>query len=239
MTGARLVLPYPCLCLVTDPAVCPREELAGRVSAAVSGGVDIVQLRDKELPGAVLLELTQELENAIRGKAMLLVNERVDVAVAAQADGVQLGEAGLPTDVSRRLLGDAALIGRSVHSVEGANSAAQSGADFLLVGTMFATRSHPGEEPAGPELLHRIKDAGVAMPMLGIGGITETNVRQVMAAAAHGGAVITAVLAAEDPRAAAERLKSAMIDGSMGSTGMNEAGRLTVVSSLTGGVSPP
>lgn len=137
------------------------------------------------------------------------------------------------------MLGDAALIGRSVHSVEGANSAAQSGADFLLVGTMFATRSHPGEEPAGPELLHRIKDAGVAMPMLGIGGITETNVRQVMAAAAHGGAVITAVLAAEDPRAAAERLKSAMIDGSMGSTGMNEAGRLTVVSSLTGGVSPP
>ena len=239
MAGERPFLPYPCLCLVTDPAVCPRDELAGRVSAAVSGGVDVVQLRDKELPGAVLLELANELENAVRGKALLLVNERVDVAVAAQADGVQLGETGLPTGVSRRLLGEAALIGRSVHSVEGANAAAQSGADFLLVGTMFATRSHPGEEPAGPELLYRIADSGVTKPMLGIGGITEANVHQVMAAGAHGGAVITAVLADNDPRAAAERLKSAMIDGALGSTATNEAGRLTVISSLTGGASPP
>ena len=211
----------------------------GRVSAAVNGGVDVVQLRDKELPGAVLLELTNELANAIRDKALLLVNERVDVAVAAQADGVQLGEAGLPTDVSRRMLGDAALIGRSVHSVEGANAATQGGVDFLLVGTMFATRSHPGEEPAGPGLLYRIADSGITKPMLGIGGITEANVHKVMTAGAHGAAVITAVLAAEDPRTAAELLKSAMIDGAIGRTAMSEAERSTVMPSLTGGVTPP
>ena len=198
----------------------------------------MVQLRDKELPGAVLLELANELENAVRGKALLLVNERVDVAVAAQADGVQLGETGLPTGVSRRLLKQRSSGGRSIR-LRGANAAAQSGADFLLVGTMFATRSHPGEEPAGPELLYRIADSGVTKPMLGIGGITEANVHQVMAAGAHGGAVITAVLADNDPRAAAGRLKSAMIDGALGSTATNEAGRLTVIPSLTGGASPP
>ena len=200
-----------------------------RVSAAVSGGVDVVQLRDKELPGAALLELAKELKYAIRGRALLLVNERVDVAVAAQADGVQLGELGLPTDVSRRMLGDAPLIGRSVHSVKGAVDAAQSGVDFLLVGTMFATRSHPGEEPTGPGLLNRIKDAGNTKPMLGIGGITEGNVGQVMSAGAQGIAVITAVLADPNPGAAAERLKSAMADGSAENTRMNQAAGLPVV----------
>ncbi|MCY4415392.1 MAG: thiamine phosphate synthase [Chloroflexi bacterium] len=229
MTGERPVLPYPCLCLVTDPAVCPRDEMTQRVSAAVSGGVDVVQLRDKELPGAALLELAEELKNAIRGRALLLVNERVDVAVAAQVDGVQLGELGLPTDVSRRMLGDTPLIGRSVHSVEGAGDTVQSGADFLLVGTMFTTRSHPGEEPTGPGLLSRIKDANITKPMLGIGGITEGNVGQVMSAGAQGIAVITAVLADPNPGAAAERLKSAMADGSAENTRMNQAAGLPVV----------
>ncbi len=238
MTSERAILQYPCLCLVTDPGVCPRDELSGRVSAAVNGGVDIVQLRDKELPGAALLELAKELQSAIEGQALLLVNERVDVAAAALADGVQLGEAGLPTDVSRRMLGDTALIGRSVHSVDGAGAAMKSAADFLLVGTMFATRSHPGEEPSGPSLLNRIRAAGIAGPMLGIGGITEENAGQVMAAGAHGVAVITAILADPDPYAAANRLKSVMVDGSPESNAMRAA-ELTVVPGLTGGVTPP
>ena len=207
-----LTLPYPCLCLVTDRGVCPPDELPDRVAAAIAGGVDLVQLRDKDQPGGALLEQVAELLEITRGKALLLVNERADVAVAGSADGVQLGEAAMPTELARPMVGNDAVIGRSVHSVEGAVAAAASGADFLLVGTMFATRSHPGEEPSGPGLLERIRAGGVAAPLIAIGGITADNVHAVMEAGANGAAVITSVLASDDPGLAARRLKSAMID---------------------------
>ena len=204
-------LPYPCLCLVTDNGVCPPDALAARVAAAVAGGVDLVQFRDKEQPGGAMLAQVSRLRSVTRGRALLLVNERADVALAGGADGVQLGEAAMPTGSVRPIVGNAALIGRSVHSVAGATAAAD-GADFLLVGTMFATRSHPGAEPSGPGLLERIAAAGVNRPLLGIGGVTPDNVGQLMAAGAYGAAVITGILASDDPEAAARRLKSAMIN---------------------------
>ena len=203
-------LPYPCLCLVTDSEVCPPDALAARVAAAVAGGVDLVQFRDKEQPGGAMLEMVSRLRSVTRGRALFLVNERADVARAGGADGVQLGEAAMPTGLVRPIVGNAALIGRSVHSVAGA--AAADGADFLMVGTMFATRSHPGAEPSGPGLLERIAAAGVNRPLLGIGGVNPDNVGQLMAAGACGAAVITGILASDDPEAAARRLKSAMIN---------------------------
>lgn len=205
-------LPSPGLCLVTDRRVCPSDELPGRVAAAVDGGVDIVQLRDKEMPGSALLELAEQLRKVVVGRALLLINERADVALAAGADGVQLGEVAMPTGAVRTIMGNESIIGRSVHSVSGACAASESGADFLLVGTMFASDSHPGEEPSGPGLLSRIAWAGVTIPMLGIGGITEYNAGQVIAAGASGVAVITSVLAHDDPCAAAHRLKNSMAD---------------------------
>lgn len=203
-------LPYPCLCLVTDSAVCPPDALTARVAAAVAGGVDLVQFRDKEQPGGPMLAQVARLRSVTRGRALLLVNERADVALAAGADGVQLGEAAMATALVRPIVGAAALIGRSVHSA--AAAAAAAGADFLLVGTMFATRSHPGAEPAGPGLLERIAAAGVSRPLLGIGGVTPDNAGQLMAAGAYGAAVITNILASDDPEAAARRLKSAMLN---------------------------
>ncbi len=207
-----LSLPYPCLCLVTDRAVCPPDELPRRVSAAVAGGVDMVQLRDKELPGGALFEQAMALREVVQDRALLLVNERADVAAASGAGGAQLGEAAMATELVRAIVGGDSMIGRSVHSVDGAKAAAASGADFLLVGAMFATRSHPGEEPSGPGLLERIRAAGVAVPLLAIGGITADNIAGVMAAGASGAAVITSVLASADPETAARRLKSAMLD---------------------------
>ena len=165
---------------------------------------------EKDLPGGKLLELAREVEQSIAGRALLIINERVDVAAAMGADGVQLGEEALPTVEARRILGPAALIGRSVHSLEGARQAAAEGADFLVVGTMFASRSHPGEEPSGPELLGRIK-AECSLPLLGIGGITAGNVGQVMDAGATGTAVISAILAAPDVELAARELKETML----------------------------
>ena len=207
-----LALPNPALCLVTDRRVCPPDELPGRVAAAVAGGVDIVQLRDKEEAGGALLELAAALRGVTRKSAILLVNERADVATACGADGVQLGEAAMPTASARPILPEGSIIGRSVHSVEGATQAEASGADFLLVGTMFATRSHPGEEPSGPDLLARIRTACGGIPLLAIGGITADNVAQVMQAGADGVAVITAILASPDPERAASEIKSAMRD---------------------------
>ena len=212
----RQPLPYPALCLVTDRGVCPADELPGRVAAAVAGGVDLVQLRDKDLPGGALLELAAALRSACAGRALLLVNERADVALAAGADGVQLGELAMATPAARAIVSEGGVIGRSVHSVDGARTAADGGADFLLVGTMFATRSHPGEEPSGPGLLRRIADAGVGVPLLGIGGITADNVGAVLDAGAQGVAVISSVLGSSDPESAAIRLKSAMFDAVAG-----------------------
>lgn len=211
-----VVLPNPALCLVTDRHVCPPDELPGRVAASIAGGVDIVQLRDKEASGAALLELAASLGDVTQGSAILLVNERADVAAASGADGVQLGETAMPTPAVRPILAAGSVIGRSVHSVEGATDAETSEADFLLVGTMFATRSHPGEEPSGPGLLERIRAAGVRTPLLAIGGITAGNVSQVMRAGADGAAVITAILASPDPERAASQIKSAMNDAMVG-----------------------
>jgi len=206
----RPALPEPCLCLVTDRRIGDERTLVSRVAQAVAGGVDLVQLREKDLPGGRLLELAEALKKAIGDSALLVINERVDVAAAVAADGVQLGEEALAVAVARDILGGEALIGRSVHSVEGAVRAAQEGADFLVVGTIYATRSHPGEEPAGPEMIRRIA-AVCPAPLIGIGGINASNMNEVMQAGASGAAVITSILASPNPGKAARELKQAML----------------------------
>jgi thiamine-phosphate pyrophosphorylase len=202
-------LPTPTLCLVTDRAARREAALEAAVVAAVQGGVDMVQLRKKDLPGRALLEVGQRLKQAIDGRALLIINERVDVAQACDADGVQLGEDGLPVPVVRRLLGEGKLIGRSVHSVEAAMQAESEGADFLIVGTIFTTGSHPGAKPAGVELLARVAQQ-IKVPFLGIGGITAENVSDVMRAGASGAALISAILSSPSPQESAADIKKRM-----------------------------
>jgi thiamine-phosphate pyrophosphorylase len=205
----RPLLPEPCLCLVTDRRFGDEAALADRISDAVPGGVDLIQLRAKDLPGGRLLELAQRIKEAIGDSALLLINERIDVAEAVAADGVQLGEDALTVSQARRILGPDRLIGRSVHSLSGALQAQDQGADFLLVGTIFASRSHPGEEPVGPELLRRIKGQ-CSVPLIGIGGIDASNAGRVMEAGASGVAVISSILASPNPREAARLIKQAI-----------------------------
>ena len=202
-------LELPCLCLVADTSVISPDQLAPRVSAAVAGGVGLVQLRARELPGGRMLSLAEELKRATGGKAVFLVNERVDIALAAAADGVQLGEEALPVAAARQLLPGGKLIGRSVHSADGAVDASAAGADFLVVGTMFATGSHPGAVPAGPSLMREVSSRCGA-PLFGIGGITAGNLAKVVGAGASGVAVIRSILSASDPQAAASELKLAL-----------------------------
>ena len=206
----------PCLCLVTGPVGGERRSLLERIDEAVAGGVDMVQLRDKVLPADDLLELAVAIKETINGRALFMVNERADVAAAAGADGVQLGERAMPLAAARRVVGGECLIGRSVHSPEGAAAAQVEGADFLIVGAMFPTASHPGVAAAGPRLLENISRLsernGGSVPLMGIGGITESNAGEVMRAGAAGVAVITSILEASDSGQAAAELKRAMLN---------------------------
>jgi len=179
------------------------------VVQAVEGGVDMVQIREKDLPGGRLLALAQSLKDAVQGRALLIVNDRADISQVVGASGVQLGEDGLTVSSVRRILGMEYLIGRSVHTALAAGIAERQGADFAVAGTMYTTRSHPGSVPAGPGLIENIvRDC--SLPIIGIGGITPYNLAPVIRAGASGVAVISNVLGAQDPRRAAEELKQAL-----------------------------
>ena len=116
----------------------------------------MVQLREKDLPGRPLLDLAMKIRQAIEGNALLIVNERVDVALLSGADGVHLGEEALSPSEARSLVGDGMIIGRSVHDDEGALKAQQEDADYLIAGSVFPTRSHPGQSPQGLRLVQRL-----------------------------------------------------------------------------------
>ena len=204
---ARPEIPTPCLCVVTDRARLPDgADVVETAAAAIRGGAGMIQLRQKDMPARDLLRLARELRAVADGKAPLIVNDRVDVAALAGADGVQLGEGAIDVASARRLLGDGALVGRSVHDVEGAVRAQSEGADYLILGTIFPTASHPGAPAAGLRLVEETARA-VSIPILGIGGIDEARAPGLIRAGASGAAAISAISAAPNPARAAARLR--------------------------------
>jgi len=197
----------PRLHLVTDPEVCPFDRLLALLPALVAAGVDGVHLRAPDRAAAELLVVAQVARRVVVPPAVLLVNDRIDVAVLSEADGVQLPERGLPPEGARRLLGRGRLIGCSVHSVTAAERAAQAG--FLLFGNVFETASKPGRAAAGLKALRAVTRA-VPCPVIAIGGITPERVPEVVATGAHGVAVIRGILAAPDPVDAVHAFRAAL-----------------------------
>jgi thiamine-phosphate pyrophosphorylase len=180
------------------------------VEAALAGGVGVIQLREKGGSARERYELGRELRARTReADVPLIVNDRVDLAAATDADGVHLGDADIPLAVARERLGPDAIVGRSVSFVDDARRAAEAGADYLGVGAVYATDATediPDEEYAvGPERVRAIAEA-VSIPVVAIGGITASNAGAVIEAGADGVAVISAITAAEDPVAATEAL---------------------------------
>ena len=199
--------------LVTDP----RPDLAARVAAAVGGGVDVVQLRDKRASREELLPLAVELKEICeRAGALFTVNDNVELARLSGAHGVHLGQEDEPTASAREMLGPGVVIGRSVSSVEEALEAVREGADYLGVGTIYATPTKPEEVMVGLALLRKISGAAISVPWFAIGGVTLETAREVAEAGAPGFAVVRAVLDAEDPAAAARDLRSLLADASRG-----------------------
>jgi thiamine-phosphate pyrophosphorylase len=190
--------------------VTDRKQTAGRplvdvVHAALDGGVRVVQLREKDLEGGELYRLALELRQlTARYQTRLLINDRIDVALAVDADGVQLGQTSFPVEVARQLLGPEKLIGVSTHSH--GEIAAAAGADFLLFGPVYFTPSKAAYgEPQGIERL-RTAVARSSTPVIAIGGIKTAQIPEVLAAGAHGIGVITAISTSSDPAQAAREL---------------------------------
>lgn len=176
---------------------------------AIRGGANVVQLREKEMPSGLLLEVALRLRELTRGRALLFVNDRVDVALACDADGVQLGEKAMPLHTARQLTRDKMLLGRSVHDLEGVIAASGQGADLLIVGSIFPTSSHPNEASIGTDTLRKIGQ-NVSIPVLGIGGIAENNIGKVVRAGAHGAAVVRAIMSSSNPESATNKLSKAL-----------------------------
>lgn len=189
---------------------------AAVVRAAIAGGVDAVQLREKHASASDRYELGQELRTMTsEANIPLLVNDRVDLAAALDADGVHLGDDDLTVATAREQLGADAVVGRSVSTAAAARRAEAAGADYLGVGAVFDTRTkdtREAESEIGVETVAAVADA-VSVPIVGIGGVTTGNAERVAAAGADGVAVVTAITEADDPAAATRALRDAVETG--------------------------
>lgn len=204
----------PRLHVICPDPVLARPDFPARAAELLAAGGDAMalHLRPRETPAGACFEVALRLARAAdRSGGWLAVNGRVDLALAAGAQAVQLGRGALPTGAVRRLVAEGTAIGVSVHGPVEAREAAQDGADYLLLGTIFPTPSHPGRPGTGPGTIEAC--AEVLLPVIAIGGIEAARVPLVVRAGAHGVAVIRAVWAAEDPGQAAAGLLARLGSG--------------------------
>jgi len=180
--------------------------------SAISGGATVIQLRDKESTDSRLLEKGLALRRLTRAEDVpLIINDRIDIALAVDAEGVHLGQDDLPVSSARQLLGPGKIIGVSTHSLEQARQARRQGADYIGVGPVFDTKTKEnGVRPVGLELLRQV-GGEIDLPWVAVGGINKSNVSEVISAGAKGVAVVTAVVSAPDIRAAALFLREEII----------------------------
>ncbi len=196
--------------LVTS-SLC-RGDPAKTAEAAIAGGADCLQLREKELPDREVLELARRLRELTRqAGVLLLVNDRPDIAAIAGADGVHLGQQDLPIAEARRLLRPGAIVGRSTHNLFQARAAEVEGADYIGAGPMFPTDTKDAGPVAGVEYLRQVISE-ISLPHVAIGGITAENVGLLVEAGAERVAVCSAVIAAADPAREAARIKSQLLN---------------------------
>ena len=192
------------LCVITDATLVPGRDHVAVAEAALAGGADMIQLRDKTPDLRRLLPQARRIRAVCRAHgALFIVNDRLDLALAAGADGVHVGQDDLPATVARRLLGPDLILGVSTHDRAQAGAAAGAGADYIGFGPMFGTHTKDtGYTPRGTAMLREIRET-VRVPIVAIGGITLENIGEVIAAGADAPAVISAVAGAPDVAVAA------------------------------------
>jgi thiamine-phosphate diphosphorylase len=177
--------------------------------SAIAGGADVLQLRDKEASAGLLYREALQLRKVTRDAAVpFIVNDRLDIALAVDADGVHVGQSDIPASVVRKVIGPGKILGVSVETVEEAAQAERDGADYLGVGPVFEARGTKPDagEPVGLERIARIRRHS-RLPIVAIGGIDAGNARRVREAGADGAAVISAIVSADDIAQATRRMK--------------------------------
>ncbi|GHT56114.1 thiamine-phosphate synthase [Spirochaetia bacterium] len=195
------------LYLCTDRVLSLGRPITEALEAAIAGGVTMVQLREKNASTREFYEIALEVQRITkRHNVPLVVNDRLDIALAIGAEGIHIGQSDMPLRIARRLVGEMMFIGVSVHTVEQARLAEQDGADYLGVGAVWATGSKADAAAIGLDRLREIR-AAVHIPAVAIGGIGPANVSQVMATGIEGVAVISAILSQPDIREAAKNLR--------------------------------
>ncbi|MCL1925144.1 MAG: thiamine phosphate synthase [Defluviitaleaceae bacterium] len=198
------------LYLVTDENIC--EDLEKAVEEAIIGGVTIVQLREKNKSSRKFYEKAVKIREITKKyNTPLIINDRVDIAYAVEADGVHLGQDDLDIKEARKIMGNK-IIGISTNFVSQAIKAEKAGADYIGVGAVFKTNTKENSIHIGIEGLKEIKEA-VKIPIVAIGGINELNISEIKNIGVQGYAIVSAILAKEDKRLAAENLKKACQPG--------------------------
>ncbi len=198
------------LCLVTDRQMLGERSIFDVVGAAIRGGVDMVQLREKNLETREWLDLATQLTKLCRKhRIFFLVNDRVDIAYGSGADGVHLGQEDFPVKLARKILGRSKIIGKSTHSLEQARKSAREDVDYIAVGPVFWTTTKKIDRPVGVELIAEV-GRFVKKPIFAIGGIKPENAAEVRAAGATGVAVVSALMAAADITGEARRFRKAL-----------------------------
>ncbi len=194
------------LCFIADSEAAARQDILVLIKAAVDGGATVIQLRGKTWTTREFLETGQRAAKILRPRRIpLIINDRVDIVLACEADGVHLGQDDLPLTEARKILGDRRMVGISINTAAEAVAAERGGADYIGVGPVFSTLSKRDLEPVlGFKGLRNLRTR-VDLPILAIGGIEAENAADVIGAGADGIAVISAITSARDPaRAAAD-----------------------------------
>ena len=199
------------LCFIADTEALAGMDVLQMISDAVAGGATIIQMRTKKRDTWEFLEVVMKAAELLRSrKVPLIINDRVDIALACDADGVHLGQTDMPLPYARKILGKKKIIGISVNTLDEARAAEKEGADYLGVGPIFQTSSKIDLPPVlGLEGIGTIREK-TKVPILAIGGINVANIADVISAGANGVAVISAIAGSDNPRAAASELIEAI-----------------------------
>ncbi len=193
--------------VLTDTLLQDRFSHVELARMAIEGGADVIQMRQKNGTTKELISIACEMKQVCsEGNALFIVNDRIDVAMASEADGVHLGQDDFPLSLARKLLGENKIIGGSAGNLDEAMVCFKEGADYVGVGPVFVTHSKMDAGPAGGLDLVRAIAEKIPLPVIGIGGVNEENAAHVVRAGARGIAVISAVCCRPDPRASAAAL---------------------------------
>ncbi|MCR5728606.1 MAG: thiamine phosphate synthase [Lachnospiraceae bacterium] len=200
----------PRLYFITDSTNYEKEEFLRRVESALKGGVTLVQIREKERTAREYLELAKEVHAlTLKHNVPLIIDDRLDIAMASDAEGVHLGQSDLPVNIARKIFGPDKIIGATAKTVEQAKEAYAQGADYLGVGAIFPTTTHVKTTLTSTATLSDITKA-VPIPANAIGGLNKDNIDVLKGIPIAGICVVSAIMKADDPQKAAEELSDSM-----------------------------